>query len=388
MSNRIAVSVLVPIYNVEEFLPECLDSLVGQTLKNIEIICINDGSKDDSLGIIKEYAKKDSRIVLLDKKNTGYGDSMNQGLKKATGEYIGIVEPDDFIDLDAFEKLYRLAKENDVEVVKGNYYCYYGNTNEDRDKSNLFPLDELGRVIDPRNENGIFYQAPCIWAAIYKTEFLKSNNIDFLPTPGAAYQDAGFNFKVWASARRAYFVRRAFLHYRQDNSNSSVKDSSKIYCVKDEYDAVEKFLEEKGLMDELGPIAFTCRFGGYVWNLHRLKFKAAMKFAEVIESDYKRAKEQGYLEPERLDGVGEHNVSLMEIRHPKRYVIMRSFFNFKDSIRPAIVTFMKKISPRYRQRLRTIELIEKIDDTQCDMMEMIEEVEQIKMRSEDEKKRK
>ena len=92
MSNGVKVSVLVPIYNVEEFLPECLDSLVNQTLREIEIICINDGSKDDSLKILKEYASKDKRIKIIDKKNTGYGDSMNQGLKKATGEYVGIVE--------------------------------------------------------------------------------------------------------------------------------------------------------------------------------------------------------------------------------------------------------------------------------------------------------
>ena len=122
MNGRVKVSVLVPIYNVEEFLPECLDSLVNQTLKEIEIICINDGSKDNSLDIIKKYATEDKRIVIIDKKNSGYGDSMNRGLKKATGEYVGIVESDDFIDLDAFEKLYKIAKHENVEVVKSNFY--------------------------------------------------------------------------------------------------------------------------------------------------------------------------------------------------------------------------------------------------------------------------
>ena len=166
MSNRVKVSVLVPIYNVEEFLPECLDSLVNQTLKEIEIICINDGSKDGSLKILKEYASKDKRIKIIDKKNTGYGDSMNQGLKKATGEYVGIVESDDFIDKDAFEKLYKIAKDKNVEVVKSNYYEYFGDTKRDKAVSNMFPVDEIGEVIDPREKRGIFYQPPCIWAAI------------------------------------------------------------------------------------------------------------------------------------------------------------------------------------------------------------------------------
>ena len=103
------VSVLVPVYNASEFLRTALTSLVNQTLADIEIICINDGSKDDSLSIIQEFAAKDPRIVVLDKTNTGYGDSMNQGIKLAHGEYIGILEPDDYLELNAFEKLYQLA---------------------------------------------------------------------------------------------------------------------------------------------------------------------------------------------------------------------------------------------------------------------------------------
>ncbi len=386
MSNKVKVSVLVPIYNVEEFLPGCLDSLVGQTLKEIEIICINDGSKDHSLEIIKEYAKKDSRIKIIDKKNSGYGDSMNQGLKEATGEYVGIVESDDFIDLDAFKKLYRIAKEKNVEVVKGNFYYYYGDRNEDDGKSNLFPPSELGRVIDPRSEHGIFYQAPCIWAAIYKNEFLKKNEIGFLPTPGAAYQDAGFNFKVWAMARRVYFIRRAFLHYRQDNANSSVKDSGKVYCVKDEYDEVERYLREKDLINELGSVAFTCRFGGYVWNLERLRLGAAMKFAKVVKDDYRRAKSEGYLDDERIDGVGRYNAELMEIKHPRLYLLFRPINDVRDMFGNAVKRIIKAISPRYRQRLKTIHYIEKLNDVQGDIAEMIAEVEQLKMRSGDEKK--
>ena len=204
------VSVLVPIYNVEEFLPECLDSLVNQTLRDIEIICINDGSTDNSLNIIKKYASKDNRIKIIDKKNTGYGDSMNQGLKKAMGEYVGIVESDDFIERDAFEIMYNLAKKKNVEVVKSNFYEYYTDQRRDIGRSNMFLSQEVEKIIDPRKNRHIFYEQPSIWSAIYNNDFLKKNDICFLPSPGASYQDAGFNFKVWASARRAYFVDEAF----------------------------------------------------------------------------------------------------------------------------------------------------------------------------------
>ena len=378
MNSRVKVSVLVPIYNVEEFLPECLDSLVGQTLKEIEIICINDGSKDNSLAIIKKYAKNDKRIKIIDKANSGYGDSMNQGLKKATGEYIGIVESDDFIDRDAFSELYRIAKKYDVEVVKANFYEYFGETRKDKSISNMFLPEQIGKVIDPRENREIFYQPPCIWSAIYKNDFLKNNKIKSLPTPGAAYQDAGFNFKVWAMARRAFFVKRAFLHYRQDNVNSSVKDASKVYCVKDEYDSIEEYLKKNGLMDELGSIAFTCRFGGYIWNMHRLNRKAALEFSKVVKEDYNRAKEGGYLRNDLLDDVGRHNSRMIAVRHPKLYIALRPIHDVRNKIKSVVSKTLKVISPRYRQRLKTIDALDKLRVAQEDLSNRIDRIEKKK----------
>ena len=101
--NQPLVSVLVPICNVEKYLDECLSSLQNQTLKDIEIICINDGSTDSSLDIINEFASEDPRFVVIDKSNSGYGDSMNRGLESARGKYISILESDDFLDADALE---------------------------------------------------------------------------------------------------------------------------------------------------------------------------------------------------------------------------------------------------------------------------------------------
>lgn len=175
VNSETKVSVLVPIYNVENFLPQCLDSLINQTLPDIEIICINDGSTDNSKRIIESYAKKDDRIVTINKKNSGYGDSMNRGLQKATGEYIGIVESDDYIELNAFERLYQLAKEFNADIIRSNYYHYKGGKNTKF--SYIEPTDTL-RVIDPISRTWIFYQAPAIWSAIYKREFLEENKIE------------------------------------------------------------------------------------------------------------------------------------------------------------------------------------------------------------------
>ncbi|MBR3236713.1 glycosyltransferase [Candidatus Saccharibacteria bacterium] len=375
MNSRVKISVLVPIYNVEEFLPECLDSLVRQTLKEIEIICINDGSKDDSLAIIKKYAAKDKRIKIIDKENSGYGDSMNQGLKKAVGEYVGIVESDDFIDLDAFEKLYGIAKKFDVEVVKSNFYEYFTDKHKDGDKSNMFLPQETDKVIDPREERHVFYEQPSIWSAIYRNDFLKANDIWFLPSPGASYQDAGFNFKVWATARRAYFTNEAFLHYRQDNPNSSVKSDGKIYAVRDEYDEVERYLKEKGLMEEYGHTLTAMRFSSYIWNMRRLTSKAAREFGKTVKKDYARIKKEGYLDDEGLDGIGRHNAKDLAIKHPNLYVAFRPLHEGRNRLRKFASKAVRKVLPGYRQRINTINLVKNLSKSQAELEEKIEKLE-------------
>jgi ABC-2 type transport system ATP-binding protein len=143
--------------------------------------------------------------------------------------------------------MYGVAKEKNADVVKANFFEYSTEKKDDTYKSNLFLKKDVGEVIDLRERRHIFYQQPSIWSAIYKRQFLKKNKIRFLPSAGASYQDAGFNFKVFATARRVVFMNESFLHYRQDNPNSSVKSEGKVYAVKDEYDEVER---EKGTQKE------------------------------------------------------------------------------------------------------------------------------------------
>lgn len=111
------VSIIVPVYNVEKYLRKCIDSLVNQTLNDIEIICINDGSTDKSLKILKEYKNKDSRIILLNQENSGQSVARNRGIEIAKGEYLGFVDPDDWIDLDYYEKLYNAAIGTNADIA-------------------------------------------------------------------------------------------------------------------------------------------------------------------------------------------------------------------------------------------------------------------------------
>ena len=191
-------SIIVPVYNNDKYLKECLDSILAQTLKSLEIICIDDGSTDKSADILDSYAKEHSQIKVFHNKNHGYGYSINFGTTRASGEYIGIVESDDMVLPEMFETLYNAAVKNCCEIVKSNFYYYWSNSK--RVLQQVMPLDSIGEVFRPQEKTSIFLSMPCIWAAIYKRTFLVENNIKCLETPGASYQDTAFNFKAFAKA--------------------------------------------------------------------------------------------------------------------------------------------------------------------------------------------
>ena len=280
------VSVLIPIFNVEKYLEECLDSVVNQTLKDIEIVCIDDGSTDKSPAIIKKYAKNDKRIKVITKKNSGYGDSMNKGLEKATGEYIGIVESDDFIEPEMFEELYGLAKDNDTQVAKGNAYWYWTEGKKSVYRS-LVDLDNTGRVVVPRKETKIFYQIPSIWAGIYQRDFITKNKIGFRPTPGASYQDTGFHYKVWAMADSAIFTHKAYLYYRQDNMSSSMNNvATKAPILFGEFTDIEEYLV-KNSREEIVPLMKEREFVSLYNFLAYMSGQPARTFAKDIQARFR-----------------------------------------------------------------------------------------------------
>lgn len=298
------VTVLVPVYNVEKYLRQCMESIVNQTLKDIEIICINDGSTDASLEILKEYGSRDSRITIVDKQNTGYGNSMNIGLEMANGEYIGIIESDDFAELDMFDTLYSLAKEDNLDVARSEFYYYDNNTGRDtKSNSDYVPHN---KVIRPSDELSVFYQQPSIWANIYRKSFIKNNKIKFLETPGASYQDTSFTFKVYSLADRYEMINQAFLHYRTFAGSSSFVGNTKVFCVCDEYDEIEKFLKDNGLFEKQCDLYYHLKFNAYRWNYFRLDDPYDKEFSLKWSSDFKEAYNQGLL---KLDKYAIEEIS-------------------------------------------------------------------------------
>lgn len=298
------VSILVPICNVESYLRECLNSLVNQTLREIEIICINDGSTDSSLSIIREYERRDERIVVIDKPNSGYGDSMNKGIELARGEYIGIVESDDFASLNMFETLYKEAAKNDLDVVRSNYYAH--RTGEDSScdylVENLAACGSYDKVFHPIDNPRVFMCQPAIWTSIYKKSMIDNEEVRFLPTPGASFQDTAFYFKAFYAADRVKLLKDGYLHYRIDNANSSVKNQNKLFCVCDEYAEVWEYAKRDH--DKFQIIKYWIprqQYEGYLWNLNRLAPELQQLFYSRYVDEFSKIKAAGLIDADRFD---------------------------------------------------------------------------------------
>ena len=268
------LSIIIPIYNVNKYLKECLESIINQTLKNIEIICVNDGSTDNSLEIIMQFSY-DNRIIIINKINTGYGDSMNNGFDFVTGKYIGIVESDDFIDINMFKNLYKYTKKGNVDIIRCNFYLYW-----EKNKKHILYfqiIKELyNKIFNPIENNNIFFIQPSIWSGIYKKEFLIKNNIKFLQTPGASYQDTSFFYKTLFKSKNVFYTNKAFYYYRQSNLNSSINNNTfkKALFIHKELFEIEKYIKKDLKLYEKNKICFnTKKMLTLLWNFYRVDKK-------------------------------------------------------------------------------------------------------------------
>ena len=294
-SHGCDLSVLVPCYNVEKFIEECLRSISDQTFTNFEVICINDGSTDATLEIIKCFCNLDSRFRVVDKPNSGYGDSMNIGLAQAKGDFIAIIESDDYIESTMFEDLLRHAKKYNLDIVRSGFYYTY----PDVERIEPFSYIQKHIVLKPLNNREIFYQPPAIWASIYRREFLEANNIKFLPTPGASFQDTSFAFKCYLKCNRFMFVPGCYVHYRQ-HENNSVRSDGKLYCVCDEWNEIIQYAQKDRNFQEIKQLIGELFNNTYRWNYNRLTTKGRQRFIKKWSEDVKKYDDLGISLPENI----------------------------------------------------------------------------------------
>ena len=219
------LSIIVPIYNVQKYLARCLASLKKQALsaEEVEFLLIDDGSTDKGLKIANDFASKDERFKVFHKKNSGYGATINFGIEHACGDYVGIVEPDDWCDDTMFSTMLKVAQQNDLDIVRCNYVKFWTKPYR-TEVIESSPHDMYGQVFYPRDLKECFFFHPAIWSMIVKRELIINNDLHLLETPGASFQDTSYSFKLWAVATRAMCLDESFLHYRQDNESSSINN--------------------------------------------------------------------------------------------------------------------------------------------------------------------
>lgn len=253
------ISVIIPVYNVEEYLAECLDSVINQTYKNIEIICVNDGSTDNSLKILEEYSKKDNRVQIITQENRGLSEARNSGIKASTGEYIYFIDSDDWIELNALEVLIEKIKKDNADIVECDI-LEHQDLNKKPKHRNLKlkykPFVNMkiyaGKVYNWKDiKSKIFDLRAYCWNKLYRTELIK-NKIFF---EGRFNEDFLFTIEAFLTANKIVYLRKNLHHYRKREnslSNGGLKQQKvniDIQYCKNEILKIKRLLEKLNLFE-------------------------------------------------------------------------------------------------------------------------------------------
>lgn len=300
------LSLILPSYNVGPYISECIESALNQTFSDIEILCVDARSEDGTLEKLQEYEKRSKagewpgktvELLLSDKRSYGY--QVNLALEKATGKYVAILETDDYVVPDMYEKLIKLSEEMKLDYIRGEYDFF--TTNEDgsrefRHVHHYAPTNEV--LTDVRSEYIMTYDQN-LWKGIYRRDFLIENQIHLNESEGAAFQDIGFNMQVFSYAKRAYYVEESFYRYRRDRNDSSIHS---LNCFR-------FYVQELSFLHELDPDfkklywpgiyeRFACALcGEYHKAINQFQISPESEYLApympVLIKDFKDAIEQG-----------------------------------------------------------------------------------------------
>lgn len=329
--SQIDISIIMPSLNVASYIRACIESVLAQTLQEIEILCIDAGSTDGTLEILEEYALRDRRICIINSDKKSYGYQMNIGISKARGRYVGIVETDDYIDACMYESLYSFVnKEQQPDFIKSGYIQFIHVNGKkiflDFTRKGIEELYGHYICLKDEREKGVL-DLNHIWSGIYRREFLIQKKIRFQETPGASYQDLGFSMLVGLLADTGVYVREGYYYYRMDNENSSVKSSLKYRCVVDEFHYVEKQLKEKQVYShEVKDLIWIQKPAIYCWNALRLSEPEREQFLFEIREEMDEYKENSkYFRI--LDDSQRMNVKLLRDKS-----VLREYFKQKEEL--------------------------------------------------------
>ncbi len=242
MSNKIKVSVIIPCYNVEKYVGQCLDSVRGQTMPDLEIICVNDGSTDSTLDVLNKYAKQDSRIRIISQDNAGLSAARNAGLKYASGEYIAFLDSDDFVASDYYGSMYLRAQDMDADLVIGNDIWYWDDCQMQIGVTHYRNFADKKSVITKHHDKIRILSACAVWNKLYKRTLITDNNLEFYE--GKHLEDMPFTFSAVALSRKIVFQPFSFLFYRQRNSSIMNNEVNRVRNAMDMLDNFSRLYGE------------------------------------------------------------------------------------------------------------------------------------------------
>lgn len=270
------ISVIIPVFNVEKYLTKCLESIVNQTFKDIEIICIDDGSTDNSLKILNDYAQKDNRIKVISKPNGGLFSARHIGIETAKGEYILFVDSDDWIDTTLIEKAYKKITETNTDVVIFGAYTVKNNSSSNGMYSvNKIPKKFKNKILTLDDyKNNIFKFCPTAWSKLYRKDFIAVNNIRFQEIKQG--EDQLFYIHTMLKAKSIYILDENLYYYVKNREGSLTNNSMKSSIAPiQNFFAAEKMLDDQNLSDN------------YIYQIINKYFSKSLSWYGKCTTDFK-----------------------------------------------------------------------------------------------------
>ena len=281
------ISVLMPVYNAGNYLYQSIKSIQDQTEQDFEIVAIDDGSTDESLAILEELKKKDNRIKIISREEKGYAVTMNDALDYSRGEFVMNVDPDDWLEPNAFERMLE-EMDDDTDFVKCAFMFELPDGKQEEYYYSDEPVEFCPRMLNPELKMRFFCSQIAIWTCLIRRSFIEKHHIRLNPTPGAAYQDTAFIFQINACAEKVRVIPDVLYHYNKTNANASTASTREPMAPSVEYRWMADWClkhPEYGMY--VRSVLCKQRFGSYMWNMRRIKPTDRLEFAMALQEDFK-----------------------------------------------------------------------------------------------------
>lgn len=323
------ISIIIPVYNVENYLERCINSILNQTYKQFEAIFINDGSIDNSLDILKKYQEKDKRILIIDKVNAGTGEARNDGLARARGEFISFLDSDDWYEENYLEELYKNLKENNSDISMCNLKVIYDDI-EKNHNTNVYSFDKIDIKENPEKILEILGM-PVLWNKLYKRELIVKNNIKF---PNYSFsEDVEFLYKLFLQVKIiSKLEKNLYNYYQRSNSATKKIEIKTIEQVKKVLINLENYVDKNYPENKK------------IFNLYKIQFlySVSIVFLSKINGNLELKRKINLQNKELLKGI-----KIFEIYKNKKILLYYSAIKLKKVLLfSKIIEFTKKGSKR------------------------------------------